>query len=642
MHFFKNLPPGLWIIKWIDRFYLGRQDAESPFVHVALQKLAIDDLSIASSLSKEDISYVLGRRPGAATSAPSVFHTERVLAGYLPLLRIGNIAQGSSIVGRLPLAQKSLRLTSASDIEHVKVSEEWTAPKDWSVGPYRLLNRFDFHLDGIEDIKAARCVVVRQNDMDFIIPKMVIFQAFYGIHSRVINALCGGPWPMTAKQIICFDHFKSGIRTAIDQETGAWKIVLQTGMRSDQAPALALLWFDQFARTQAESMFTDGLLQNRMFRGGDGRSWFASANIPHRLGPRPFQMDVVGYQLRPFSPYAPTTEPRKFLVTEISRSTWSLPEQRIEVEIANSNAEGVHQVATQEPKPFGRGRPPVEADPDAVATSDEDPDTASSTNLVSTSTFEFINQPKTKPQVKDTNKCYPASLPAFADEPDSVISAGNSVYGAERPSKAAAEQRVRQPSKQLEYLVEALNELVLSGEIESLEPLVPPGETGLLIMRNGMPCWSFLTPRDRRVGAVPKAGWEVIHDSKEINGLVLPRRYARCLLILKVAINGRTIILFEVEPRPTEASFCIYAFEQDQELVSWYVEQVIAEIREREGRLNSRSLAQVFEPLTGSTVKALKHFYMYADAAKTEPIGIRAGLLGAALKRTLTHAPKLD
>lgn len=638
MHVFKSLPPGLWVTKWIDRFYLGRGEAESPFVHVALQKLPFDDLSIAAHLSKEEVAYTLGRRPGSA-SEPTMFHTERVLAGYLPLLKIGNLAQNTAVVGGLPLERASLTLTNARDTQHVKVSEEWDAPKDWSVGKYRLLNRFDFHLDGIEDIKEARCLVIRKNNTDFIIPKMVIFQTFYGLNSRVINALCGGPWPMTAKQVISFDHYESGIRTAIDEETGAWKIVLQTGLRSDQAPALALLWFDEFARAQADALFTDGLMQNRALRGGDGRSWFASANIPHRIGPQSFQMDVVGYALRPFFPSAASSETRKFLVTAITRSSWSLPDQLIETEIANSNALGAQQLPTREPKPFGGGKRPVEADPDALLTSDEDPDAGSSTNIVSTSTFEFINKPKTRQQVKDTNKTYPPSAPSSADDPDSIISAGNSVHGKERPSKGEAELRVRKPSKQLQHLVEALHELVLSGAIASFEPVTPPGDTGLLIVRNGLPCWSFLKPGDRLDRRVPKVGWEVIHDSQVVNGIELPRRYARCLLIMKVNLAERAIVLFEVEPRPGESPFCIYAFEQDQELVPWYVENVIFELREQQGRLSSSSLERVFEPLTANVVKALKHFYAYAadDIKKLEPTGILAGRLGTALTRVLVN-----
>lgn len=637
MLFFKELPPGLWVIKWIDRFYLGRGEAESPFVHVALQQLPSDDLSAVTRLGQEDVAYLLGRRPGASSQAPTQFRTERVLAGYLPLLRIGDIARDGAIVGRLPCVQASVTLNNSTEAKSWLVSEELPSPKDWSAGVYRLLNRFDFHLAGIPDIHKAGCLVVRKNNVDFIFPKMVIFQTFFGFHTRMVNALCGGPWRLTAKNVISFDDYESGISTGIDEETGAWRIVLEMGIRSDLAPALALLWFDSFARAETDALYTDALAQNAGVRSGDSRSWFTHANIPHRVDHRPFRMDVMGFPLRSFIPSAPDGGVKKFLVTSIVRSSWSLPDQVILWELANSNAKGAEQSQTTERKPFG-GKRPVEADPDAIATSDEDPDAGSSVNLAYAGAFEFIETPKTRQQVKSKSKTYPEGGTASADGPDSIISSGNPVHGDGRPAKGEAEQRMRKPSKLFLHLLAALDELVRQGSINSFEPVPPPGDAGLLIVRNGIPCWSLLRPGDRKSHKVPKTGWEVIHDSHIVNGVDVPRRYARCMLVMRVVVKGRPVILMEIEPRPGESSFCIYAFEQDQELVSWYVEHVMSEIRAQMGRLSASSLARVFEPLTVNPVRALKHAYEYPPGAskdRAEAVGVDANALGGAIERLL-------
>lgn len=638
MLFFKELPPGLWVIKWIDRFYLGRGEAESPFVHVALQQLPSDDLSAITRLGQEDVAYLLGRRPGASSQIPTLFRNERVLAGYLPLLRIGDIARDGAIVGRLSSVRASVTLSSSSEAKSRLVSDELPSPKDWSAGVYRLLNRFDFHLGGIPDIHKAECLVVRQNNLDYIFPKMVIFQTFYGFHTRMVNALCGGPWRLTAKSVISFDHYESGISTALDEESGAWRIVLGMGVKSDLAPALALLWFDAFARAETDALYTDALAQNAGVRSGDSRSWFTRANIPHRFDHRPFRMDVMGFPLRAFMPSAPDGGVKKFLVTSIVRSSWSLPDQVILWELANSNAKGAEQSETTARKPFGGSRRPVEADPDAVATSDQDPDAGSSVNLAYPSAFEFIEKPKTRQQVKAKSKTYPEGGAVTVDGPDSIISSGNPVHGDGRPARGDAEQRVRKPSKLFLHLLAALEELVRLGTVQSFEPVPPPGEAGLLIVRNGIPCWCLLRPGDRKSNRVPKTGWEVIHDSLIVNGVDVPRRYARCMLIMRVVVRDRPVILMEIEPRPGESSFCIYAFEQDQELVSWYVEHVMSEIRVQLGRLSAGSLARVFEPLTVNPVCALKHSYVYSPGApkdRAEAVGVDAGALGAAIERLL-------
>lgn len=640
MQFFKELPPGLWLIKWIDRFYLGRGEAESPFVHVALQRLLFDDLPLVTRLSQDDTAYLLGKRPGPALQDPTVFRTERVLAGYLPLLRVGDIARDGSIVGRLPCVRDTITLNNSAEVKSLSVSDKLPQPESWSAGVYRLLNRFDYHLDGIPDIYKAGCLVVRKNKIDFIIPKMVIFQTFYGFHTRMVNALCGGPWGLTAKKVISFDDYESGISTGIDDGTGAWRIVLETGIRSDLAPAIALLWFDPFARAATDALYTDALSQNSGVSSGDNRSWFTNANIPHQIDSRPFRMDVMGFPLRPFIPSAPDDAPKKFLVHSIVRSSWSLPDQLILWELANSNAKGAEQTQTTERKPFG-GKRPVEADPNAVATSDEDPNAGSAVNLAYGGTFEFIEKPKASKQAKTTSKSYPESSTVTTEDPDTVISSGNPVHGEGRPSKGEAEQRVRKPSKLFLHLVAALEALVRQGMVESFEAVAPPGDAGLLIVRNGIPCWSLLHLRDRMYNKTPKTGWEVIHDSHIVNGVDVPKRYARCLLIMRVILQSRSMILMEIEPRPGESSFCIYAFEQDQELVSWYVEQVISDIRAQMGRLSDSSLAKVFELLTVNPVRALKHAYEYPKGVpkeEAEPIGIRANLLGAAIERAL--APK--
>jgi hypothetical protein len=639
------LPPGLWLVKWIDRFQLGH-DSEAPKVGVALQKLTAQSVDEVTRLPNTAIAELLGSRPrtSEAGEIEQPIITNRVIqAGYLPILSVGEVIEGGSQVTRLPPQTREVRLTHDTALADVRVGSPLAPPPDWSASaPFRVLNRFEYQLGGIPGIQESRCLVFRFNGTEYILPKMVIFRAFYGFSSKMINALCSGPWPEKVKEVISFAPYKSGLFTGVDEDSGAWNIVLQTGVPLSHAAALALLWFDPYGRKQAESLYTDSLRQNDGRRGADGRSWHAGANIPHRLDLGPFKMRVQGFGLRPFRPSQRGSSVERFLITAITASTWTLPDQEVRVATHNSNAQGEQQYPAPEDRTYWRGKRPVEGDPDAEGTSTSDPSAQDSVNIFSATTFEYLNEPRVAPQRKKTNQVFPPSPPASADPPSMLVSAGEPTYAKVPTSPADVQERIRARSKQFEFLIQALDELVSDGQIDSFEACAPT-DRALLITRNGLPCWSLLSPKDLRTGKVPSSGWEVIHrdEPSEPDRQEEARtqtRYARCALILEIHRASQSIVLIEIEPRPTESAYCIAAFEKSQHLLPWLVSLVLDAIREHEGRLRSLDLDSVFAPITSNPVAVLKHPYKHEETTqkKLGPIiGLRADLLGNALLRLL-------
>jgi len=639
------LPPGLWLIKWIDRFQLGH-DSEAPKVNVALQKLTAQSTDELAQLSNTTIAELLGSRPrtsdGGEVEQPVT--TNRVIqAGYLPILSVGEVIEGGSQVSRLPPQTREVRLTHNTALADLRVDAPLPPPADWSASaPFRVLNRFEYQLGGIPGIQESRCLVFRFNGTEYILPKMVIFRAFYGFSSKVINALCSGPWPEKVREVISFAHYQSGLFTGVDEASGAWNIVLQTGVPPSHAAALALLWFDPYGRKQAESLYTDSLRQNDGRRGADGRSWHAGANIPHRLDLGPFKMRVQGFGLRAFRPSQRGSLIERFLITAITASTWTLPDQEVCFATHNSNAQGEQQHPAPEGRTYWRGKRPVEGDPNAVGTSTSDPSAQDSVNIFSATTFEYLNEPQVTAQRKKTNQTFPPSPPTPTDAPSLLVSAGEPTYAKAPASPTDVQERIRARSKQFEFLIEALDELAKDGRIDSFEACAPT-DRALLITRNGLPCWSLLSPKNLRTGNVPFTGWEVIHrdETPEPDRQEEARtqtRYARCALILEIHRASQSIVLIEIEPRPTENAYCMVAFEKSQPLLPWLVSLVLDAIREHEGRLRSLDLNSLFAPITSNSVAVLKHPYKHEKAItkKWGPIiGLRADLLGNALLRLL-------
>ncbi|MFH0134024.1 hypothetical protein ACGLHS_27710 [Variovorax sp. VaC1] len=459
------LPPGLWLVKWIDRFQLGH-DSESP--------LAL--------LNDDNVKELLGTRPRspyasdpAPAQEPPMFVGRVIQAAYLPLLYVGDVIEGAGRVSRLPRKSRTVTLTGSTTIADQRIGAEIDAPPDWTVPtPFRVLNRFEYQLiGGIAGVQESRCLVFRHKKTEYILPKIVIFRAFYGLSSKMINALCSDAWIRSAKELISFNNYESGIFTGVDAATGTWNIVLQPGVPLHLAAPLALLWFDPHGRMQADSLYTDSLIQNNGKRGSEGRSWFASANIPHRSEPNPFKMIFQGFELRARKPSQPQ-EFERFLVTAITGSSWSLPDQVIMRESHTSNAIGEVQHPAEGNRPYRPGKPPVEGDPEALATSTSDPDADESINVFSLDSFAFLNEPKIDKQKKESSQKFGKPAPQTPSGAASLVSAGSPTYAGVAPAPADALERMRARSQQFEYLVHALEKLQGQGAIQGFPHVSSP------------------------------------------------------------------------------------------------------------------------------------------------------------------------
>lgn len=252
LHPFPALGSGPWLVKWIDRFHNRKSGSQtsstdrsgghgggaaSASVEVLLQRLPLKVADDLEGLSRQDIAELLGKPPSRSGRPQPVphFKIERVLAGHLAEMRIGQIYSAHVIgeppqVFQLPLEQHEVTLTDKTQLQSATIGSRamppnWWPPKDEN---YKVLNEFEYRTNSFFD--QSNVLLFSEGDIQFILPNTVIFQTFYGLSSKMINAFCNGPWRTTASQVISFAEFKAGFRTAIDEKTGDWLLVLALGM----------------------------------------------------------------------------------------------------------------------------------------------------------------------------------------------------------------------------------------------------------------------------------------------------------------------------------------------------------------------------------------------------------------------------
>lgn len=615
-------------MKRIDHFHFAHNNSESSLVDVDLQRMPFQDVKHLHTLHPDYVAEILGRPPANSVRAvqpPQPFIRRQILAGYLGLIKVGDLVEAGRRIAKLPTQRAKITVSSSNppiDITLEDRRRELNRPKDWnSKYPYHALNKFEYLLPTEFDervtnpnlsISNTRCLIIQYGKVEYVLPKIVIFQSYYCLSSKFINALCNKPWKKAAEDVISFDKYESGIGTRIDEETGAWNLVLRTGVDFEFGRILALFLFDPFANACITSLYSQSVIDNQARNSSHGRGWLASANIPHQVSDFPLTLVVEGYFLRKFRPSFNEADIRRFLITSIVGSSWPLQNQIIRIELHNSNLRGETQTADPMDRPYRSGKAPVEGSDDAIATSDEDPNAASAINEFRRTQFTYIDAPPLQRQVKNSSKIYASADAVRSDGASLEVSAGTPLHGSDRPAKAEVIKSERDPSEQFSFLVRFLERLCKYRVIDSYA-CCGPDDPNYLVERNGLACWTLVSSRFIKSKKLPRTGWEIVKMPKHGSAIVGKpsyTRHARSVLIISIRISGTTIVLFEVEPRPSETSaYKLVAFQLQRPLDTAWVVPVLDGIRKCEGIFDEKEIGHVFSSLTSDIPSTRKHSY---------------------------------
>lgn len=636
-----RLPEGIWLIKWIDRFRMGRGFANAARVKIFLQRLDGHNVATLERLRPSAVAYLIGKDPERPREEPQ-FEQRSVLVGQLPLLRIGDVIEGTRRITRLRQDEHDVQISQSTPMNVAAVLDPHDlVPEGWSLGTYRTLNDFEYQLPRAL-VGASNCTLFQLGLEELVIPDAVIFKTFYGFHTRLANAICNGPWHDlrgggSAAEVISLGPFESGIGTGIDPSTGAWKIVLKAGFSEKHAPALAALWFDRHASGGANRIYTDSVRSTTRRPSGASMDWHMRAIIPYALSSAPFRMRVQGFALRGFRPLSAAEAGRRFLVTAIVATSWPYRDQEIRWDLFNSNTKSDDPAPAKVERPYFGVKPKsVAADDDALIDTMTDPSSLAADNIMAGDEYMFLNEPKLIRQVKDTHKIYEGTPPAAAEPPAPVLSAGNSTGGPERPAPLVGDAMERLPASQLRFVLKALRELLSQGAIESFSVRGPGPQSHLARMSAGVRCWSFIREENVRSRTLPAHGWEVLFDDHRHDATGARRRYPRCVLIVEIRIAQRDLLMFEVEPRTAEPSYRSYILRPLPTCSDVNIEEVLLRLRELRGRVPHAKLGHVFEPISDSACVAWRHRYEHGPDG--ELVGTSASTLLSGLMKAIESA----
>jgi hypothetical protein len=613
---------GLWVVKWIDGYTLPHLTTRSASVLVLLQRLAQDDVSAIAKLSPYEVADILGTPP---KSLQAVLPSQRqytqcaMHTGTLPLVAIGFVFKAQQLVGVLPGSSYPLLLPSGRDEWHSKkVGDKHSPPDGWDEKfPYYSLNNFEFsHVTHWSP--QSRLMVFEGWDADYIIPNQVIFQTCYAPETQMARAFTNGPWHDTASQVIYFGNTTmGGLETSIDANTGQWNVILESRVKDDFARHLALLWWDDFAKARANEIHARAVQE----RGSNSLArWHSQANFPFRED-YPLRMQVVGYELRPWSLKNQGSRPRILVsrIVDIEEPPY-LP--KIGYERLNSGREGGNKVEKPGSAPYSKTATIDDLDRPTDTTevsAEKDGAEQSAIQKLLIGTFQWGNARPLEKLKKNQSGLY-AKAPQPKPDPKETTSTGNPNYQEGSSDPLNANIVIRDPVQRFTQLVEALTNLQSTGKIERFT-VFPPTTPAALELRAALSCWNFLNDDERRTGRVAKRGWHVMrekHDNAE--GARRAKRQIRCALILEIEVLGKRAYWIEIECKDND-SFKSPVIANVEPPNDEYFFDLLHAIWRSNGIGLDKKLAQLMGKIGGS-LTCYKHCYYSSADAKLDAASV--------------------
>ncbi len=581
------------MVKNIDRFVLPHGSSESPGVDILLQRIPPEVGRRASQTTRQEIAKLFGLAP------PGSFRTARVHVGSLPLLRVGHIYQSRKYRAQLPGKVTTFSLPEAErSARGLQLGDSLTPPPGWDPRmPFRPLVSTEYHVESAW--KGQQILVITGSDgRDVILPRMVIFQRFYGPHSEMADALMSGPWDAVYKRLVCETEFESGLRTQVAPD-GEWQLVLNTRIPDEFRWHVALFYFDEFARKQVDALYAHAAVQRQA-----NKQWFCNATLPFRPD-YVMKLRVKGYDLAP-------TRARPqgaFLVTSIVGASAPPYTPGLAWTRANSGETAENVTPVNDPAPFGGSRPGHrDSSKKGRIGSKHAPDPKRSESIVEGDTFGWLGYLDERKQVKESSKQYTGSPPPPPEPQPGPGSTAKPVAGGQAGEKVRATSGVRKQVPQFEDLLACL-EVLRQKDVIGAMCTIQPMDSGLPAERGGRVVWSLYADQFQPKGQ--RGRWHLMPSDKTEGA----GPYERAVLVVEFAYKDHHMLVFEVECRPSE-SFLMAALahprsaDRDHQLICKAMLKGIVAAKGRHLDVVAANVARAYPPMKGH---AFKHQYATGD-----------------------------
>ncbi|UGB11497.1 hypothetical protein LQ329_11100 [Stenotrophomonas maltophilia] len=388
-----------------------------------------------------------------------------------------------------------------------------------------------------------------RNQVEYIIPRTVIFRAFYAFNSTIADIFTAGPWSTVRSKAISEQEF-AGHVTGIDEQSDYWKIVLALGMTLDDGPMMALFRFDHYAEARAKRIH-EPILRAQLdaaLWGTEDSHWCSNAEIPLNPLLGPYQGTVSGYFLnrRKDGGFAGRT----FLVTAIHQMSFSKRLPAIATILVNDATEGEKVIHTGGPRPHNNGNRPRSPRPNGKPTVDTHEATERKPGFDMPSiSFAFHPKPKIIRLKKDQSFKYSSKRKKDRQEPTTEIAGGRKAGKQEDLSHAHSAHEKRESSELLTELMAILKVLKMKGTIAEYR-VVAPVDSEQRVQVGAYPCWNFLGEDERKAVRIGKADWGTRSWMYLQKADSHYRALARTAFVIRLLLpNGLAGLWIEVERR---------------------------------------------------------------------------------------------
>lgn len=557
-----------WFILHMDGYAKPHKGTDSTAVECQLVPIPLG-MGSPEKLSRREIAELFGMRDGE-TFITTIF------VGAVSVYAIGDVFKRSKYVGAL----QALQLRTGNALEEGESSALYTThhstgrlqevhahteiSRDSNRYPIKVLSKRQLELDPRYRAKSEFLVVRNTSHPDptkhveFVIPRMAIYRAFYGFTSKVADIFSMGPWDTFASEAVYSEDF-AGNKTGADEETGAWNLVLELGMSKDDATLIALLYFDEYGRIQANRLAIP--MQKATERvdldpSQDPR-WYTNARLPLQPGRGPYRAVVSGYALRRRK--GDSFQGKILLVRAIH--SVNMPEGMPPVGkiLINDNTDGAQVQVTdgqktwkpkpQEQRKRPKGMPSIDTKPGSTKREGFD---------VPALSFAVDPPHPNHDLTKDKSTTRTGARPAPNDPPTNEGSHGRPNGDEESASHLRARKEKRPASDIHAGLITAMEMLRTKGHIRNFAA-IGPQDLCQLVHVGASKCWNFLTEHQhealRRNAATGSyvANWPTRCWPYLVSGSTPFIAQERSALVLEVDLpNGQKGFWFEIEMRGTE------------------------------------------------------------------------------------------
>lgn len=528
----------LWFIRWMDRFNKPHKASTSTAICCFLAPLPEQAVDPAA-LSPDEVA-------GLFAQDTELFEAH-IQVGAMPNFRVGQVFRQGRRIGVLPAVDLDLGEAIAQGEMSAKYGADLTLDSvimRSSGFPIKAVPTRQLHL-GHRTRAGSQVLVVEDDGIEFIIPRALIFRSFYARSTFLASIFTSSNWNTAKHRALLLDKEFAGHRTERNDELNTFNVVMQRGMRLEDAHQMALLHFYDYAQAQANALFNPMIKAFQDTRPGKENSWFTNARLPLDPALGPYNGKVAGYFLKPHTDHRRTL--RTFLVTSLVGT--SLPNdfrQPGRILVNDGTLEGDVQV-TGGPRPYGGSPGNGGRRPDDMPIADTN---NGSTNHESYEapgdSFEWIQAPEAIDLEKRHSKKYQGDRNRNSP-PNTENGSQGDRDGSEGSDTPVNGQVVsRQHEEHFNELARAMEAMIGQGVLRSYKELYPDDSTRVTSI-GARSCWNFLDKLQRETAPTKRLrrGWQFLHPpGKKTGGL----ERAALVLVLTL-LDGRKAFWIEIQTR---------------------------------------------------------------------------------------------